>query len=113
MDGDILIYSMTLAELHRLHADEVTGGFDYCIMSDVRKDTDLCIVDIDAKVAVVASKTVVALTELNTTAEAVKRKLSCADVGRLGLAMKVWEPTPDVVPELDTNILDGGLGHAL
>jgi len=68
---------------------------------------------IDAKVAVVASKTVVALTELNTTAEAVKRKLSCADVGRLGLAMKVWEPTPDVVPELDTNILDGGLGHAL
>ena len=108
-----MIYSMTLAELHKLHANELTGGFDYCIMSDVRKDTDLCIVDIDAKTPPTTSKAVVALTALNTAAEAVKRKLSCADVGRLGLAMKVWEPTPDVVPELDTNILDGGWGNAL
>ena len=92
------LYKMTLAELRKLHADEATGGFDYCILSDVRKDDDLCIVDIDAKTPPKESKDVLALTALNTATEAVKVKLTSAQVDRLGLACKVVEKPVDVEP---------------
>jgi len=92
---------MTLAELHRLHADEVTGGFDYCIMSDVREDGDLCIVDIDAKTPPTTSKAVVALTALNTAAEAVKVKLAAADIEKLGLTVK----PKDIIVEKEIPLL--------
>ena len=99
MDGDVLmLFKMTLAELRKLHAAEDTGGFDYCILSDVRKDNDLCIVDIDAKTPPTASKEVLVLTALNKATEAVKVKLTAAQVDRLGLACKVVEKPVDVEP---------------
>ena len=97
-------YAMTVAELRKLHADETIGGFDYCIMSDVRKDDDLCIVDIEAKTPPTASKTVVAITALNTKAEAAKCKLTSADVTRLGLAAKVVVKPIDDGPITDVPI---------
>ena len=97
-------YSMTVGELHKLHADsleaegETTGGFDYCILSDVRKEDDLCIVDIDAKTPPVAGKEVLPLTALNKATEAAKCKLTAAQVDKLGLAAKVVEKPVDVEP---------------
>lgn len=88
-------YSMTLAELRKLHGNEATGGFDYCILSDVRKDDDLCIVDIDAKTPPTASKEVLPLTAANKEAEAVKCKLTADQVDKLGLAAKKPEPIAD------------------
>jgi hypothetical protein len=85
---------MTLGQLRTLHADEDTGGFDYCICSDVRGDKDICIVDIDAKTPLNECKTVLALTSLNKDAEAGKCKLTVSNLDKLGLAAKVVKPVP-------------------
>jgi hypothetical protein len=82
-------FVMTLGELRELHGAEGTGGWDYCICNHVLVDKDQCFVHIDATVLPTASKTVVALTALNTATEGAKCGMATADVDRLGLAVKV------------------------
>jgi uncharacterized protein YueI len=78
-------YTMTLDELQKLHADETDGGFDYAIISDVRKGTDMCIVAVLKTKALKEDTKVKKLTKANKAAEAAKVKMSAELVDSLGL----------------------------